>query len=183
MLTLTYLLIFSAVRVYAAVRARDAPHLSLSLYALSHSLSLSHSCVGDDGCPSDKQESHQQRLASCLRSRASELCPVGPCTQVGGVGGISLVFRRGSVEGQRDDMDGPIVRLVHINPRFHLKHVSGGRLPTVAAEGEGQRGTEPPGARRTGIRNTSHSAPSSWRVGVVSAVTPLLAVGVNVHPS
>ena len=41
----------------------------------------------------------------------------------------------------------------------------------------------PPGARRTGARNTSHSAPSSWRVGVVPAVAPLLALGVDVHPS
>ena len=69
--------------------------------------------------------------------------PVGPRTPVGGVGGIAIVFRRGSVEGQRDDMDGPIVRLVHVRPRFHLRLVSGGQLPTVAAEGEGQRGTRP----------------------------------------
>ena len=30
--------------------------------------------------------------------------PVGPRTQVGGVGGITIVCHRGSVEGQRDDM-------------------------------------------------------------------------------
>ena len=114
--------------------------LSLSLTHSPHS--LARSCVDDGGCPSDKRESHQQRLASCLREQAS-FDPVGPRAQVGGVGGITIVFRRGSVEGQRDDMDGPIVRLVHERPRFYLRLVSGSQLPTVAAEGAGQRRTKP----------------------------------------
>ena len=54
--------------------------------------------------------------------------------KVGGVVGSPIVFHRGSVEGQRDDMDGPIVRLVHVRTRFHLKLFYGGQLPAVPTE-------------------------------------------------
>ena len=90
------------------------------------------------------------------REQAS-LDPVGPRTQVGGVSGVAIVFRRGIVDDQRDDMDGPIVRLVHVRPRVHARLVSSGQLPTVAAEGEGQRRTKP-ATRSEAHRNQEHIA-------------------------
>ena len=164
-----------------ALSLSHSPTLSHSLttLSLSHSvthslsLSLSHSLTRalmtvDVRVTIEKVTNRGSPHASDREQASFDL--VGSRTQVGGVGGIAIVFRRGSVEGQRDDMDGPIVRLVHVRPRFHLRLVSGGQLHTVAAEGQGQRGKEPATkARRTRTRNTSHSAPSSWRVGVVSS--------------
>ena len=183
---LTFSLTYTLTYIHTYILTYFTPSLSLSLalslsLSLTHPLSLTHSLslslshsltralmTVDVRVTIEKVTNRGSPHASD-REQAS-FDPVGSRTQVGGVGGIAIVFRRGSVEGQRDDMDGPIVRLVHVRPRFHLRLVSGGQLHTVAAEGQGQRGKEPATkATRTRTRNTSHSAPSSWRVGVVSS--------------
>ena len=114
---------------------------SIDLRSLTHSLthSLTRALMTVDVRVTIENVTNRGSPHASDREQAS----FDPHTQVGGVGGIAIVFRRGSVEGQRGDMDGPIVRLVHERPRFHLRLVSGGQLPTVAAEGAGQRRTKP----------------------------------------
>ena len=69
------------------------------------------------------------------RGRASKV-PVGPRTEVGGVGGIAVVRIEGSAVGYEVDMEEPSVQLAHARPRSYRRHVYGGQLPTLEALGD-----------------------------------------------
>ena len=87
------------------------------------------------------------------------------------VQGIVVARHKRRVAELNGAMEGPSMHLVHIDLRSY----------TVQCDPE--RPLTKPATRREAHRNQEHSAPSSWRVGVVSAVAPLLALGVDVHPS
>ena len=139
--------------------------LTLSLLSLSHSLTRALMTVCVQRGSSHKNKAH----ASCLTTRSRARC-TGRHKDTGRTGRRDRGRRDPrSLEGHGTDMEEPSLRPGH-------KRLVAKKTPTTSAPGSRIAVAE-------GSHNFEADETKSRALGGVSAVAPLLALGVDVHPS